>query len=40
LCTALAGVYDGDRATIERETIALLQQMASQQLIEQTAASA
>ena len=40
LCTALAGVYDGDRATIERETIALLQQIASQQLIEQTAASA
>jgi len=34
LCAALAGVYDADAATIERETIELLQQMADEQLIE------
>jgi len=34
LCAALADVFDGDAATIERETIGLLQQMADQKLIE------
>jgi len=37
LCAALTGVYDGDSATIERETIALLEQMAAQSLVEQMA---
>ncbi len=34
LCSALGQLYDGDPATIERETIALLEQMAGQSLVE------
>lgn len=34
LCVALADIFDGDTATMERETIELLQQMADQKLIE------
>ena len=38
LCAALAGEYTGDRAVIEHDTIAMLEQLAERDLVESVAA--